>query len=96
MKMMLMLLLLASANAGAALVCSNVAYGGYLTEVQTWSVGQSQKPTFATDIDVLACAADGAELDFIRAKFIGIPNTVRGKGAVIWRGRDAQFIVDNL
>jgi len=86
---------LQSEPANAELICTNVVYGGLLTETQTWQVGQA-KPTFATEIDVLACAADGSELSYIRQRFVGLPNTVKGNGPIIWRGRDAQFILDNL
>lgn len=44
-----------------------------------------------------ACAANGAELDYIQLKFTGIP--MRGKGSgrtVVWSGDDARFVLDNL
>ena len=85
-----------SEPANANLICSNIAYGGLITETQTWQVGQAQKPVFATPIDVVSCAADGLELGYIRDRFDGLPITARGAHVVIWRGRDAKFIIDNL
>ncbi len=87
--------LILSTNANSSLVCTNVAEGGFITEVQTWQVGTT-KPEFFLPIEQLSCMADGLELNYIRTRFTGIPKVLKGNGPFIWRGSNAQYIIDNL
>lgn len=88
-------LLAASSSAAATLVCSNVIDGGFITEVQSWQVGQT-KPQFSLPIGSVVCSADGPELGYIRARFQGVPITIKGGGPVVWRSDMALFVLDNL
>jgi hypothetical protein len=79
-----------STGAEAYLVCSNPAGDNV-----TWYVGQ---PTPSLNVaDGVSCAANGAELQYVRDKFTGIPMRAGTLGrTVIWRGEAAVFILDNL
>lgn len=83
-------LLLVSANAGAALVCVNGDSG----EQVQWTVGT---PVPSINLDgPITCAANGAELQYIRDKFTGIPMRSGLGRTVLFRGDAAVFIIDNL
>jgi len=81
-----------SAQAGAALICSNYTDG----TAATWYT--SYDPSVLDVVDTngdVACYADGPELTFIRQKFPNMRNRI-GSGPVYWRGDDAAFILENL
>lgn len=90
-RTLLALALLVSANAANAfLVCNN----GDTGEQVTWFVGQ---PVPSLNIDgPVTCAANGAELQYIRDKFTGIPMRGGLNRTVLFRGESAVFILDNL
>lgn len=83
--------LFVSVNANAFLYCQNQTTGDSVS----WYVSQPV-PSLNIAGDVV-CAANGAELDYIRSKFAGI-NMRNGNAGrtVIWRGETAVFILDNL
>ena len=91
-RTLIALALLVSANAAnAALVCVN----GDTGEQVQWSVG---KPVPSINLDgPITCAANGAELQYIRDKFTGIPmRTGAVSRTLLFRGDVAVFIIDNL
>ena len=89
-RTLLAVALLVSANANAFLICNNNTTG---QSVQ-WFVGQPV-PSLDTTGDVV-CAAQGAELQYIRANFNSIPMRTGSTRTVLFRGDTAVFILDNL
>ena len=106
--MLFTLALLASTQAAASFNCVQVQYSPNRVETRfdqvSWTVGGGNLPQAMPGpvIDSwtveFACAANGAELDYIRSKFSGIP--MRGNAGssrtIVWEGDIARFILDNL
>lgn len=60
-----------------------------------WHIGEKKPMTFGEPyMDIAEVQADGHELNYIRKRFINLPD-IKG-GVVSWKGDWAQFIYDHL
>lgn len=107
LRVLALLFLAWSLNADAAFNCQQVTYAPSEQTVRfdsvSWRANVGDAPPVMPDPPLdgwtvdFACAANGAELEYIYQKFSGIP--MRGKGSsrtIVWSGDDAHFILDNL
>lgn len=97
----------ASQEISAAFNCTQITYAPQEQQVRwdsvSWRANVGDAPPQMPDPPLdgwtvdFACAANGAELEYIYLKFTNIP--MRGKGSsrtIVWSGDDARFILDNL
>jgi hypothetical protein len=98
-------LLLFASQASAVLVCTSAddnyddPDGGAPGTINYayWYVGQPGPDLNVGPEQFVTCAANGAELDAIKARFVGLPMRGNTTGrTIIWRGDAAVFILDNL